>query len=121
MRRLAALLALLFLLVDVYAFMIWWTHPRGARAMGFPQAGTLPFQPPFPLPLVTLPEGSDAAQAPPPEPEPPPAMPSASPAEEARRPEREPEPAPQGPAGRGDDPASGYGLDDDPFSKYEKE
>lgn len=116
MKKLAVLLALGFLLADVYALMIWWTHPKGARAMGFPRAGTLPFELPFALPLVTLPEGGGAAAAT--APAPPPAMPPERPAQRPE-PAPAPEPPPREAAPRPAAPEGGYDLEADPFSKYE--
>lgn len=45
MRKLGALLIVLFLLIDAAAFLVWWTHPKGARSMGF--SGRVPFALPF--------------------------------------------------------------------------
>jgi hypothetical protein len=41
MKRVVLALVSLFVLADAFALFVWWTHPQGARKMGF--SGRLPF------------------------------------------------------------------------------
>ena len=61
MKSFLAFLLFLFVLFDSAVFFYWWTHPKGAKQMGF--SGKVPFTVPFPLPWAAG-GGKDLAEAP---------------------------------------------------------
>lgn len=61
MKSFLAFLLFLFVLFDSAVFFVWWTHPKGAKQMGF--SGKVPFTVPFPLPWATA-GGKPSADAP---------------------------------------------------------
>jgi hypothetical protein len=60
-KGLFRLFLFLFILVDVLIAFVWWTHPKGARKMGY--SGAIPFELPFEMPyeVIVKKKGAPAA------------------------------------------------------------
>ncbi len=48
MKKMVVYIVFIFIIADALALVVWWTHPQGARKMGY--SGEIPFALPIKLP-----------------------------------------------------------------------
>lgn len=58
MKKIVVYLICIFIIADALALVVWWTHPQGARKMGY--SGEIPFALPIKLPWEVVVKGSGA-------------------------------------------------------------
>lgn len=56
MKKIVVYVVFIFIIADALALVVWWTHPQGARKMGY--SGEIPFALPFELPWKVVVKGS---------------------------------------------------------------
>ncbi len=123
MKKIVVYLIFIFIVADALALIVWWTHPQGARKMGY--SGEIPFNLPIKLPWEVVVKGSGAPAPAEPLPESVtiPAtqqIPRAAPARRRRRAPRRQEAPPEAEAPEAEEKSEDASkLLSDPFANYE--